>query len=66
VDHRGRRALVGFELRSKLRPANTEVCAGTARLDDRDTDFERRDKTKGVVTLTSMKSLGMGIGFLAC
>jgi hypothetical protein len=41
VDHRGRRALVGFELRPKLRAAEAEVRAGAARLYDRNADLER-------------------------
>src|SRR5580693_2292698 len=43
VDHGGRGALVGFDLRAKLRPAKAEMRAGAARLYDRNADLERRE-----------------------
>jgi len=43
VDHRGRGALVSFDLRAKLRPAKAEIRAGAARLYDRNADLERRE-----------------------
>lgn len=43
MGHRGRPALVCFHQGAKLRPAKAKIRASAARLDNRDTDLERRD-----------------------